>query len=410
MMVAACSSSPTTTTGPSLPPDAAPAAAEPPDATPPPPDAAPTRLTAAQLQKIASCDPRTCIIKAPISELAARPLTDKKDELANSHFTITARDFPTITRLPWVRKLTVRGDGTIDTKHLAGLTELDTLYLPQVDFPDFATIATLTKLERLSASPPSVTSLAGLEKLTELRNLSIGHMANLPAGELGHLKDLVKLEQLAIVHLPKITNVAALSKMDKLAYLEINVLPVKSLAPVAKLPALKTVLLNSLTKLRTVGPLGRLPALTNLQIAYMPRVRYVGLGRSKSLTELTIEDPTITRAPAMRGMVRLRILSFRNCVKLTNIRALRFAGLRKLTDLILEHTAVKSTAAVAGLRKLERIDIRFTGIKKIMPLARLRSLKEIRYTRGITDMEAFEKRRPKVNLNLYAPRRKRPRP
>ena len=85
-----------------------------------------------------------------------------------------------------------------DLSPLAGLTKLHRLFLNNTQIRDLSPLAGLTKLERLNLSDTQVQDLSPLAGLTELRYL---YLSNTQVRELSHLEGLKELKGLALENL-----------------------------------------------------------------------------------------------------------------------------------------------------------------------------------------------------------------
>lgn len=392
-----CSSSVTTTAEPSPPPDAAMQAADAalPDASPP--DAAPkTTLTRAELDKIVRCIGAVCHVIAPVTDLAAKTLSDKPG-YRTSRFEVKLAFVSSLAKLPWLRRLTIIDSGALDTSQVAVLNDLESLTITHADpgAAPFTELGKLTKLRMLAVSAASATSLAGIDKLTELRFLSLHNLAKLDVGELRHLEALTKLDYLGLRRAPGVTDLRSVAKLKQLENLEIAHLPLRNLDALRKHPGLQRIRLSALSKLRSLAPLGTLPALHTLETSYMDSVSYNGIGRAKKLELLRIQLDKRVKAPKLRGMRWLKRLDLSKG-PVRDLRPLARAGLRSLEHINLEATEVDDIRPLRRLAKLRRLNLEHTKVTSILPLARIRTLERIDMTSHPKDEATFHSKRPKV--------------
>ena len=110
--------------------------------------------------------------------------------------------------------------------------------MPDIDKPEAVTSARIWHCNYIS-----------LEELNKCLNLEILEIATLPETDFSFLSNCKKLKYLAVVHLPKVSELTSLSKLNSLEVILLQTLPswdssgkvqaVKSLKPLAQLPNLK---------------------------------------------------------------------------------------------------------------------------------------------------------------------------
>ncbi len=212
----------------------------------------------------------------------------------HNSFGVTDEDVVAITRLPWLRRLSL---------HRTAVTDRSAKY-----------VAKLRHLEALSFQGTKITDegLAELTELTQLKSLSLKETAITDAG-LEQLADLTQMQELMLQNTP-ITSLKPLRKMSKLRRLETG------------------------RKMRDVSSLAHLrqaSELEQLQLDYMPMGRrsIEALGPMTSLRELRIASAQLESAPneMWQAFPRLEELTT-NClgefsmVKHRRIRSLNIRG------------------------------------------------------------------------------------
>lgn len=138
-------------------------------------------------------------------------------------------------------------------------------------------------------APSEVTALRvwhckykSLEVLSVFENLATLVIATYPDADLEPLVGLRKLEYLSIMHMPKVSDLAPLSKLQKLATLRLSTLPswdssgkqtmVRSLAPLAELPALTHLeLFGVVPEDGSLDDLENCPSLETLRVNKYPK-------------------------------------------------------------------------------------------------------------------------------------------
>jgi hypothetical protein len=125
-------------------------------------------------------------------------------------------------------------------------------------------------------------SYESLEPLASFVNLEALAVATYPDATLNPVAGPLRLEWLMIIHMPRVTDLAALRKLTRLKALSLATLPswdvsgkvteVNSLAPLAELPQLETLELFGVRPPdRSVGDLLRSPSLREARISKYPK-------------------------------------------------------------------------------------------------------------------------------------------
>lgn len=201
----------------------------------------------------------------------------------------TADGLKSLSKVPWVKNLSLRGDkitditpvaqlkglkkfdaygcgGITDAKALGGLTELTYVSLYMTKVADIAPLTKLTKLEELDLYATQVTDLSPLKSFKKLKKINL-YMVKAkdwaPLAELTELesiwlqfsdiKDLrmlakaTKMKSLLLSWCENLTDISAVANMPDLETIELKDAPLKSLAPLSKLTKLTTVEISGTT-------------------------------------------------------------------------------------------------------------------------------------------------------------------
>jgi Leucine-rich repeat (LRR) protein len=274
---------------------------------------------------------------------------------------------------------------------LAGLTNLETLYLANTQVSDLAPLARLTDLTTLNLDNTQVSDLTLLAGLTKLMRLDLDHT---PISELSPLAGLKNLETLYLDR-TQVSDLTPLAGLTNLETLYLDNTQVSDLAPLARLTNLMRLDLDhtqvsdlaplaSLTNLETldvdntqVSDLAPLASLTNLETLRLDNTQVSDLAPLAGLTNLETLYLDNTQVSGLAPLARLTNLEWLglNNTEVSNLTLL--VGLTDLTTLRLANTYVSDLAPLAGLTKLMRLDLDNTQASDLAPLARLTNLETL---------------------------------
>lgn len=197
----------------------------------------------------------------------------------------TNESLKSVTKVPWVKQLTLRGDkvtdltpvaqlkglkkldaygcsGITDVKPLSGLSELVDISLYMTKVADIAPLSKLTKLESLDLYATEVTDLAPLKNLRKLKRLNL-YMVK--AKDWAPVADLTELEDIWL-QFSNIKDLKILAKASKMKSLRVNwCAELADISAVANMPDLESIDLQD-TAITTIAPMAKLKKLHSVDI------------------------------------------------------------------------------------------------------------------------------------------------
>lgn len=326
------------------------------------------------------------VIEASVRDILK--IDSDKAIFTNDLWNITAFTLPEgamnlqdISKLPYLKSLTIH-DQTLDTvSFLASLTYLEDLTVTECRFSanELEIIAALPSLQRLTLSDCSLSTIAGLQNA---QNLVYLDLSNNTVRNLSPLSSMTKLQTLDLSH-NAVTGVAELSVLSNLVTLDISYNSLRSIDPLAYCQNLQNLNLshNSVADLTC---LGQLTGLKVLDVSKNALGDVSVLSGCPALTDLNISQNIITDLSALSVLTNLEIFNFANNQvtalpewgeesmlrsidgsynQVESISGLRY--LMHLTHIFMDYNAITNIDAVADCYSLVQINVYGNEIENI---------------------------------------------
>jgi Leucine-rich repeat (LRR) protein len=243
-----------------------------------------------------------------------------------------------LARLHRLRFLVLQNIG--DLGPLAGLSDVQTLYVSGTHVSDLTPLAGLSALLTLDVSGTHVSGLAPLAGLSALQTLNVSGT---------HVSDL-----------------APLARLSALQTLYVSGTHVSDLAPLARLSALQTLSVLD-TQISDLAPLAGLSALQTLDVEGTQVSDLAPLAGISALQALNVSATQVSDLAPLAGLSALQTLN----VSRTQVSDLApLAGLSALQDLNVSGTQISDLAPLAGL-SLRTLYVSRTQVSDLSPLAAL---------------------------------------
>lgn len=281
--------------------------------------------------------------------------------------------------------------GLLDISALAGLAQLESLFVAESQLVDLSPLTGLGKMRQLQIASTEISNLAALSALVNLRLLI---MSGDQIHDLAPLSSLIDLQSLTIAG-DLIRDLSPLSNLDKLKILRISGVLIKKIYPLRKLvglqnlsiwrtqvsdlrPLVNLIGLQSLTfsgkKLVNITPLSRLVNLKSLVVWETKVNDLTPLENLDGLTSLHLSDIGTSDLSPISGLTGLKML-YLGDAKTSDISPL--ANLTGLTTLHIFNLSVDDLAPLAGLVGLKRLYISGAQVRNLEPLAHLLNLEAL---------------------------------
>ena len=141
---------------------------------------------------------------------------------------------------------------------------------------------------------------------------------------------------------------------------------IDSYAPLAKLPALRTLGVNHWST-NDLSSIGEITQLTKLDLSENERYDDIGfIAKLVNLEQLDLEDGQFEDLTPLSGLKKLRVLNLTNCDEVTDCSPL--SSITTLEELHLNSTSIDDVTPLANLNRLELLDIRGTEVTDLGPL------------------------------------------
>ncbi len=240
----------------------------------------------------------------------------------------------------------------------------------------------LAELETLDLSWSFVKDLEGLQHATNLRKLTLGVSPLTPRPDensftnriynLGPISELSNLEELHLARC-SLTDIAALSNLTKLEYLDIGFNRLDHIGPILGLDNLETLLVSSnhvdnITGISSLSNLVRLDISDNKIDDFTP---VVGLDR---LRELDISHNEVMDVAFVSSLQQLHRLGMSG-VGLADLSPIE--ELRGLIDLDVSWNEVEDLTPLSDIDALRRLKIGPAPVTDVTPLSELAELREL---------------------------------
>ena len=302
-----------------------------------------------------------------------------------------------ISKLPYLKSLTVSGH-TFDTlEFLAPLTYLEELNLTDCRFSpsELNTIAALPALKSLNLSDCGLSTISGLENAQNLVTLDL---SNNTVRNLKPLAALMNLKTLDLNH-NAVTGLNDLSTLNNLEILDISYNSVHSIDPLATCSNL-TSLNASHNQLTTLGIISNLPYLKVLDVGYNALTDISPLGSCLNLVELNINKNSVSDITSLAALNNLEIFSFANNQVITLPAWTSESKLRSIDG---SYNQIESINVLKNLDNLTHIFMDYNALTSIDAVASCFSLVQINvYGNPIENVDALKEHEIIVNWDPTA--------
>lgn len=262
--------------------------------------------------------------------------------------------------------------------HLNGVTELDSIYVFQVD--------TITALNNIGGYVFSgsyhIESIAGIEEFDALKTMYIFYV---PLSDISPLTNLTNLEVVYLMN-DQITNIAPLANHSSLRTLTLSGNPISDISTIQTLTGLTTLFLDSVsltsiadlanvTSLQTlyirnndITDISPLANLTQLHILYLEHNQITDITPLQNLTlleTLVLDYNMIDTIPSLSNLTNLKKLyaSYDNIEDISNLSEMTW-----LTEIYLINNSIVDITALQGLDSLRNVNLTNNQVVDIKPL------------------------------------------
>jgi hypothetical protein len=374
-------------------------------AAPPTVDKEPTQQGPKPAPRGLTCRPATVCAGAEITESDIAALKDhpERDQIQiRFDDTTTDAGFATITKLPWVRFVSISSLASVhDLSPVSELTELRRFSAKGWGITDLSPLGELTKLERIDVyNQQGTVDLAPLGEIGSLRTVEVILTAVENADALGRLGELQALE---LVN-NGITDASFLVSLVKLERLSLQGNHIEDLSAAAKLPDLVDLTVTAMpVDQDDLAPFVSLRGWTHLGIRATKVSSLEFLAGNTELVSLDAEGCTgITSLRGLSNATKLRQL------RLSGTRVTDLSMLSRMTDLVelwLHDTQVSDVSALAPL-PLWGLGLSGTKVRDTSPLLKLPNMRSSLYLPAEVpdrDYEALVAAHPQANVTREAP-------
>ena len=294
-----------------------------------------------------------------------------------------------------------------DVSPLAGLTTLETLYLPGNEITDASPLAGLTSLTKLDLGNNGIADLSPLAGLTSLTRLDLD---NNGFADLSPLADMTSLTWLWLAR-NEITDVSPLADMTSLTALYLYENEITDVSPLADMTSL-TVLYLDRNEITDVSPLADMTSLTVLYLGGNEITEVPFLTGLTSLTRINLSFNALTEI-SLSGLTSLTYLNlygnWLSGFSLEDLNSLEWLDMGVVDDHIDRNIAARGrtagritdVSALAGMTSLAHVGLGGHHLTDLGPLAGLRSLTSLDLTDNrIVELEPLAGLTSLTSLNL----------
>ena len=209
-------------------------------------------------------------------------------------------DISLLKGLTNLKGLVLEGTLVSDLSHVKGLTNLDSLWIGNTIISDLSPIAGLINLKSLQIFDTNVSNLSPIAGLINLETL---HFTNRSISDLSPLAGLINLKRLHQWHNP-ISDLSPLAGLTKLEMINFCDGDISDLTPLAGLTSLKELYLAS-EEVSDISPLAGLTGLTHLGLHNNDILDISALAGLTNLTWLRINDNDISDISPITNLTNL---------------------------------------------------------------------------------------------------------
>ena len=308
-----------------------------------------------------------------------------------------AMNLQDISKLPYLKSLTIH-DQTLDTvSFLAALTYLEELTITEcrLSSSELEIIAALPSLQRLTLSDCALSTIAGLQNAQNLTHLDL---SNNTVRNLSPLASMTKLQTLDLNH-NAVTGVADLSVLSNLTTLDLSYNSLSSVDPIGSCLNLQHLNISH-NAIADLSVLGQMTGLKVLNASKNAVSDVSALSGCPALTELDISQNTVSDLSSLSVLTNLEIFNFAN----NQVTALPDWGeeavLRSIDG---SYNQVESIDGLRHLMHLTHIFMDYNAITNIDAIADCYSLVQINvYGNVIENIDALKEHEIIVNWDPTA--------
>ena len=257
-----------------------------------------------------------------------------------------------------------RGNQVSDLSPIAGLINLERLYLDSNPISDISILKGLTNLEELWMDDTSISDLSPLAGLNNLKQLKISR-TNVP--DLSQVAGLISLELLSFSN-HYISDLSPLAGLINLRHVSQWANPISDLSPLARLTKLEVINFCG----GYISDLTPLAGLTGLKELYLISADISDISPIAGLTGLErmdFADNNISDISPLAGLTNLKWLHVGGN-NISNVSPL--VGLTNLKWLNLENNEISNVSPILSLANLTWLNVSNNKISDLSPLEELR--------------------------------------
>ena len=295
---------------------------------------------------------------------------------------VDAKDFSDLQHLAFLEKLTISKTAAGQLSNIAGLTNLQELYISEVSVSseEIALIGRLPNLTKLTLQDCNLSTIAGLEQAIHLTYLDLSYNS---LRNISPLSGISTLQEVNLSH-NALNDLSALSSMRYLANLNVSYNNLSSLSPVFTDSGLKRLNAANNTLLELSG-IAQLTGLTHLDVSYNTITDVSVLATNTLLEELNISNNSVTDITKLSSLVRVTRFDFshnkvttlpqweKSCALVTidgsynSLKSLDpLAGLEHLNNIFMDYNKnISSVSALATCPRLVQVNVYGTKVTQV---------------------------------------------
>lgn len=275
-------------------------------------------------------------------------------------------DFSLITKFRKLRKLKIREEAFTNLKGIRNLQNLEEFTLtPTKKIRSLEEVHSMPKLKVFETSIHDIEDLGSMKGLPDLEVFSCRNCKIKSFDALSNLKNLKELRLSSYDN-----SVEALSDLTRLEYLNLDMINLKSIAPLSRLVNLEVLSLGH-NKLRSMEAVSNLTSLNKLRIDFSEIENVTDLSGSKKLKDISIAHANLETIEGLGKLDNLERLNLYGNKKLVDISSVN--QYKKLTYLNLTKTGITSLKGLS-LPLLNELDLSYTGVTSFEGMGMMPSL------------------------------------
>ena len=259
-----------------------------------------------------------------------------------------------------------QGNQVSDLSPIAGLINLERLYLARNPISDLSPLRGLTNLRGLVLNHTSVTDLSALSGLTHLEIL---HIDDTSISDISPVRGLINFKHIEM-NRTSVSDISPVRGLINLTILEFKDTSVSDLSPVSGLTNLTRLEFHG-TLVTDLSPLAGLINLERLSYSHRNLSDLSPLAGLINLKGVFSWGNSISDLSPLAGLTKLEMINFCGG-DISDLSPL--AGLTGLKELYLADQEISDISPLVGLTGLTRLDLHHNDISDISVLARLKNL------------------------------------